>query len=630
MKPFRPGTAVLLLVFGLGLLVSAAGYGFIQTQIGGADFKSFAESRAGEILKAKVKIRELRYLPPTQIAFWGLETTVPEPKLPFSILEVGKLSFGYGLLNLLRGNFKVPSRILLDSPRVRLERGQSPFSFVHSTFSGAQTTPVKLVIRNGEFRIPWPNGEKELRLTEVDFKAKLDVRGQIRLRLNSRLAGVMEGEVEIRGSSDLRFQHYQLEVLLKNVNFLAGSGIPVQALNGRFSLSDTSIESLGLTSLFHDWEVSWSGKVDQWQTQPRISLEVGQEKTRTPLRLSVNADFEKNRLAGSLAWRGQVYPFEGIALREGQVVRFPAVAFPHQYVANGEMDLATGNYSLQLDRERRRIEIRSNVSRLKFETHFELDHVSVANLDWVISAKLTLEALRRTSRRQALRYRASVETDYLVIETEPLEGFGGNFELSAEGLENIDLHWGGVFHLGGRVLFKGTEPRTDLVLRVDEFPLASIQDFAGRPLPQNLSGNLEGKLKLRGELNRPDVEGYFTIEEGTLDKLDFDQAIFQFQGFPPYLKLYDSKILRGRNTFKLTGAINLALGNVFHGIRIKGPDHLVIWKGMSVGWKPGESAVEGEKSLSSQVAVGFEMGAGEGKEEEQGESHALVGPKFKF
>lgn len=630
MKRFRPGTAVLLLVFGLGLLLSASGYGFIQTKIGGADFKSFAETRAGEILKATVKIQGLRYIPPAQIVLQGLESTASESGLPFSILEVGKLSFGYGLFNLLRGNFKVPSRILLESPLIRLVRGQSPFAFFHSTFSSAQAAPIKLVIRNGEIRTPWGDGTKELCLTGVDFKAKLDVQGQIRLRLNSRLSGVMEGEVEIRGFSDLQFLHYQLEVLLKDVNFLPESGIPIKAMNGRFSLSDTSIESLGITSLFHDWEVNWSGKIDQWQTKPRISLEVGQEKTKGSFRLSVNADFEKNRLAGSLTWQGQVYPFEGIALREGKIIRFPAVALPHKYVANGEMDWATGNYSLQLDRERRRIEIRSNVSRLKFETHFELDHVSVANLDWVISAKLTLEALQRTSRRQALRYQASLETDYLVIETEPLEDFGGNFELSAEGIQDIDLSWGNVFHLGGRILFKGTEPRTDLVLRVDGFPLASIRDFSGRPLPENLSGNLEGRLKLRGELNRPDVQGYFTIEEGTLDKLDFDQAIFQFQGFPPYLKLYDSKILRGRNTFKLTGAINLALGNVFHGIRIKGPDHLVIWKGMSVGWKAGESAVEGEKPLNSQVAVGFEMGAGEGKDEDQEEAHALVGPKFKF
>jgi hypothetical protein len=82
----------------------------------------------------------------------------------------------------------------------------------------------------------------------------------------------------------------------------------------------------------------------------------------------------------------------------------------------------------------------------------------------------------------------------------------------------------------------------------------------------------------------------------------------------------------------LTGAINLGFENVFHGVRIQRPDHLVIWKGMSVSWKEGASAVEAERQLGSKVALGVELGAGvsETKGEDPEETHALIGPKFQF
>jgi hypothetical protein len=167
---------------------------------------------------------------------------------------------------------------------------------------------------------------------------------------------------------------------------------------------------------------------------------------------------------------------------------------------------------------------------------------------------------------------------------------------------------------------------------VDGFPLQNVQELARRPVPADLRGELEGKLKLRGEWQRPEIQGYFTIKDGTIEKLDFDRAMIQFQGFPPYLKLYDSKIFKGRNTLKLTGAIDLTLENFFHGIQIKKPDSLVIWKGMSASWKEGHSAVEAEKPLGKKMTMGLEVGAGapDSQKQDREETHAILGPKVRF
>ncbi len=623
------GRLVSLLLL-LGLFLYWGALQFAQARLSRTPFKEFAEARASEIFKAPVKIKAIRLGALSQIVFEGIEIHSAAGQA-VSILELKRLVFGYGLVNLIRGDFKVPSRIVLEAPMLRFQSPRKPLPFLDSAFASAPRVPAELVIRQGELRYPWGEGGEELKLSGVQFKAKLNPKGRVEVRLSAKLAGVAEGEIKLRGTTDLPFEHYELEASLEGVSFLAASGIPMKSMKGEVSLSDRVIQTRGLTSLFHDWEVEWKGKIEEWQGEPRADLEMRQESREGTLRFSVQADFAKRKLGGSLGWRGKSYPFTGTVLQEGPKIHFLNLALPRGYTGRGVVDRSNGNYEAQFHRERRRFEIHSNLSELGFKTQFALEHVSVANLDWVVSGEAQLVPLPKASRHAPARFRGTVKTDTLIMEYEPFHDFHGTFELSREGIHEIDCDWGEVFHLDGRILFKGSEPRKDLVLRVEGFPLETVQDFGGRPLPSNLSGRLQGKLKLRGELNRPDVEGYFTIEEGTLEKLDFDQAILKFRGFPPYLKLYDSKILRGRNTLKMTGAIDLSLANVFHGIRIKGPDHLVIWRGMNVGWKEGESAIQAEKPLGQRMTMGLEMGAGgDSQKEGEAETHALLGPKVKF
>ena len=417
------------------------------------------------------------------------------------------------------------------------------------------------------------------------------------------------------------------------MTFVSGSHIPLRKIGGDFRVSESTIEISALTSFFHNWAVQWKGRVVNWQTQPKISLEVINKKGRSPFQFSTQADFETHQFQAEGSWTGRRYPVQGKIFLEGKrKIRFAHLELFNGYEGRGQIDGSSGDYHFWFYRERRRIQIESNLDRLEFETRFQLDHVSINHLDWVVLGRARFATLPGRAQGEGPRFKGSVETDYFIVEYEPLADFRGSFELDSEGVHAMDFKWGGAFHLTGRILFQGGKSREDLILRVDNFPLESIRDFAGRPLPTNLKGALEGKLKLRGDLKRPEVQGYFTIREGTLEKLEFDRAALQFQGFPPYLRLYDSKIFKGRNRLKLLGAIDLSLQNIFHGIQIKGPDSLVIWKGMSIYWKEGESAIEGQKPLGKKMAVDFEVGAGvpaSGKKDPE-ESHVVLGPKLNF
>jgi len=344
-------------------------------------------------------------------------------------------------------------------------------------------------------------------------------------------------------------------------------------------------------------------------------------------------DLASQKLEGVLEWTGRTYPFRGNVWREGKKLVLPRIEVPHDYIGRGTLDVRNGDYDFWFERNERRFHLRSNLNQLEFDTEIQLNHASKNHLDWVLLGKARFTALRRERGKPGPRLKGEVRTEYLIIESEPLQDFHGSFEVSPEGIQGIDFEWSGVFHLEGRILFRGGGSRQDLTLQVEGYPLESIREFALRPLPDNLKGTLEGKLKLRGQLDRPEIQGYFTVKDGMIEKLDFDRAVIEFRGFPPQLRLYDSKVFRGRNVLKMTGVIDLRLENLFHGIQIQRSDHLVLWKGMSIYWKEGQSAVEADQPLGKRLSMGFEVGGGtpDSKSNDSGEErHAVAGPKLKF
>lgn len=620
---------VLLLFLGVPIL-SVVGYHEIQKRLAQPSVKAFLEAKASEVLNADLQIGKTSFKPPFGMSLEQIQINRREGASYFSVASLEKLVFSYGPLNLIRRDFNFPTSFRLERPRIDFRSTHTPLPFV-SPSAVSDKLPASLEIRGGEFHYPWGTEGKKVFLTDVHFKAKPDARGQIHIVLKSKLEGMASGALEIHGLTDPQFRHYQLEVEMIDVAFSSESQIPIRKLSSHFYMSEKTIRVETITSLFHDWEFKGVGQIEDWQTRPKIFFDFTRKKAQPPFQFSLRMDFEAGSVRGEWSWAGHPYPFKGKMAKEGKKILFSDLQLPRGYQGQGEIDHINGDYEFSFEREKRRFRIQSNWSRLAFETQFQLDHASIDNLDWVVLGKARFTPLPKRSGDKGPRFLGEISTDYLVLEFEPLNNFHGTFELNAEGIQAIDFKWGGVFQLGGGILFRGGKPKEDLVLRVEGFPLDHVRDFAGRPIPSNLSGNLEGKLKFRGLLAHPEIQGYFTISEGTIDKLKFDHAVIQFQGFPPYLKIYDSNIFRGRNTLQLTGAINLTLQNIFHGIQIRGPDHLVIWKGMSVYWEKDKSAIEAEKSLGGQMAMGLEVGTGvDTKGEDPEESHAVFGPKLKF
>ncbi len=628
----RISKRIFLSLFVFFSVLGIGGYAFTQARLERGDVRLFTQDWASQFLKASVKIGKLIYLPPARIAFKDIQVSANEKNEDFSVLSVRKLILGYGVINLFRGNFRVPELVKIQSPVIHMPASHSsPLPFLN-TGSSSKVFPTTLIIENGEFHYPLKEG-KEVVLSKVYLKAKPTATGQIQMKLKASLKGDGYGQIEVNGFTDPQFKHYELRVHLQDIGFSPNSGIFLKKLSGDFQITEKRIELMGLTSFFQDWEILWQGKVENWNSEPTIFLEMTQKKGKPPFLFSFHADLASQKMDAKSLWAGRNHSFTGTIKREGKKILFPSLELPHGYQGKGEIQFSTGDYDFWFEREKRRFHLHSNLNESQFDTQFQLDHASINNLDFVVLGNARFTPLAKKKGEAGPKFKAQIQTQYVIGQFQPLQDFKGAFELSPEGVQGIDLEWGGAFRLLGQVLFRGGETKEDLLLQVDGYSLESLHQFAGRPMPQNLRGTLEGKLKLRGVPAHPEIQGHFTIKDGMIEKLDYDRAIIEFRGFPPQLRLYDSKVFRGRNTLMMTGVIDLRLDNLFHGIRIQRSDHLVIWKGMSVYWKGDNSTIQGEKPLNKKLTMGFEVGAGVSpgsKSEEREENHALLGPKLKF
>jgi len=628
------------LLLALGVLIAGVifvPYFVLRAQAGKEDFKVLAESKIGDFLKARVQIENIRVGFFNQIAFSGLAIDSEQSQESSYRVQIDQVVFRYNLLQLFSRNFNAPSSIVLKMPEISVSNEAFPYAlFQHVQFGGgAMISELKL--EGGNFRYEIPGVDADLIIRDIQGVLKPTEDRKIRMDFREGVEGLVEGQVHVRGVVDAGQRTHDLELELSSVRFGPTMRLPLRDLVGHMRWENNNLYFDELSTLIHGWKVHFQGRLERFTTQPLLELNwrVGQDDPWAEWHFK--ADLETGNLQGSLTPRGRrSFPYYGNVRQEGLRFFFEGLRFDETYDGTGWVDFESGDYQFDIEKGNQRLGIDSNLEGMAFHMALKLDHFEVYGLDLVTSARIDVKAVEPQWEKRIWRFDGEFKTDYFILEYVPFDDFQGHFELKPYGIRNFKSSWGEVFQLEGSVGFKQFPPDGKWVLKVNGFDLEDVHEFARKPLPKKLGGLLEGKLKLDGPLDHPEVVGNFTVKEGRLGKLEYDRGIFQFRGFPPYLKLYDSRILKGRTTFPLEGALDLSLANMFHGVRVQRPDAFVIWKGWELNTSDAEQDMEIETSLKMLPTLALKVGAeGEGSalggaQDREEENYLVAGPKFKF
>ncbi|MBI3307350.1 MAG: hypothetical protein HYZ84_06080 [Candidatus Omnitrophica bacterium] len=637
--PYRWRIA-LTAVFCFLIAAGAGGYFVLASRVSRGDFKLLAENRVGDFFKTRVRIGNIRPHLFNQISLTELVvgSEKSSEKHPYFV-HIEKVVFRYNFLQLLIQNFKTPNVIVLEAPKVILDQTSFPYDLFQRLGLDAKSGGMgssTLKIKGGEVRIPVGLFHTELRLNDIQGSLQSEGDGKISVSFKAHASGLLKGDLLLAGVIDVFNKTHHLDLKMEGISFSDVVALPFDRLDGNVRLENGKFIFDNLEGTIKGWKNHLSGAL--WNLGPAPAFELDWQVGKKDFLGAIH--FEGDLAAEN--FKASLQPFlkqeiilEGKIRREGMNFFSDAYKTNTGYEGSGKLDFESGAYDFSFRKENQIIAVESNLKGLSFHLRLDLNHVKFWNLDVATKMEIELDPVALRWEEHDWKFRGSFNTDYFILEYIPWQDFSGSFEIVPYAVKNFTSFWGDVFQMDAELNFQPAIPDGKADLRVHGFDLSHVKEFASKPLPKDLGGKLEGKLHIEGPIFRPEVVGNFNVHDGKIGKLLYDRGIIQFRGFPPYLALYDSRILKGRTTLYLTGALNLALPNMFHGIRIETSDKIVIWKGIQAHTSQGgleiehvwenlpefalESVGQKKKSIMDEPSQNAEDNPG-----------VVVGPKVKF
>jgi hypothetical protein len=624
-------TGVLLLNFLLGRIAHSP------------DFKRFAEEKVGEYLKATVHIGEIKPYHLNQLALEKILIEAPSAQGGSQLIRADRLLFRYDLKQLWSRKFDAPAGVVLKNPAVLIEQDQFPYRYFENAPSGTSGFSMpSLDFKGGEIRYLLSSLGKEILLKEVEGKILPSLDKKVQVDIRARMTGMVNGRARIYGMVDPSKSTHDLWLDLDAMDFAQDIPLPFKALKGKIRWVGNDLIFNDLQGTLYGWHAELSGAFLNHEGQPEMNAHVRIGKGTPWMRLDFALSLPHQTLEGAFQpMEGQAFDFRGKVHQDRKRFVLDSIVLNSGYQGRGELDFASGNYELDFEKGAKRVAIHSNLRGLDFMFNFHLDHIKIFGLDLVTQGKFFLHSISSRWNGRDLLFKGEYETDYFILDRQPFDDLKGVFELSPAGITGLRSEWGEKFKMTGQVTKSLKNPNLKLLMRVADFDLGTVHEFAAKPLPKALGGLLEGTLSLEGQLAKPEVSGIFNIHNGKWGQLDYDRGIIQLRGFLPYLPLRDSKIWKGRTVFFLSGALDLKLDNIFAGVKIQTPDNLVIWKGIEAVLHKKDRSLEvnssklggwGEFSVMEARSEGAKPGVSDGdvKDDDKDEKAVLFGPKLKF
>ena len=626
-------------------------YSYLKERIATSDLKRVTEKRISAFLKVPVRVDRISVGLLKHISVSGLEINRTQKGYPL-LIAVKKIIVRYDLMSFLKRNFRIPTEIFLDAPRLTFQAFQSPGSLLELSFLRSDRGILtRFEFEEGEVQLPWFRPEEKLYLTGVEGKA-LPKRGNLfDVRFKSRLSGAASGSVLAYGEFEPDTKQYRLEVSLDDISFSKVSQIEVTQVKGTIEFENDLVKIRKLEFLLRGIPCELSGEIRNFlSSKPTFALSVNFRDGKLTVHSDLQADFGREIISGLIRFADREFRFSG-SLKGGPMnFQIPRLILNDSYLASGIFDVPNGAFQIKAEHQNERIQFDSSVKGFAAQVLVKLDHFKLFDFDLVTSALIDLKPYEKAWEKGSRVFDVQVKTDYLIFQYQPLRDFAAGGKLSQHGIDELLAHWGSVSELRGKVLF-GKVPEADLTLRAGPLALKGVESLGVHPLATSMDGIFEGKLEVKGPLENPYLDGFFTIEKGIAGTLKYDRAVLNFSGRLPYLVLKNSKVWKANNSFLLTGGLNFELKNFLEGIQLGNSEHVVLWRGVELSGELrdlssrqnaisslAQSQVQGVGQASARLGkmeAEYKLGDGASlqvtAEEDQAKRQYLTGgPKVKF
>jgi hypothetical protein len=627
---------VVLAIFALIIFLSMNVFFYYLIQSG--QLKEMSEEYLTQLLNSDVKIHKIEPHLFHKVKISGIEVKLSESSEPFWI-HINEVVFNYNLFQLLSNKIKSPTTIELATPSLRLNH-REVFKELNSPHVGSLSSlfisQINLV--GGKLDYYFPSLNKTMRITDVEVRTFPSSDKRLNIEMKGETSGFFNSHLKLEGYWDLEKQDYSFKLFVSKGSFDLEVADRFEGVEGFITLQNNSLLLNHVQATSNGWNFELSGTINELDKNPEsdISIQIG-KASESISRIHVEHKFSDQIFKGDVDFLGvEKLPFSGKIIPYTHNIQFKQIKMGIDYHGEGEFDFKSGEYYLRFHNKLQRFLIRSNLNGDELFLDLDLNHFKLFDLDLVALAAIRFWPSENRTEGESWKLRGQLTSRYFILEQQPLENFEGSFLLSSQGIEDLRTTWGDSFEMNGDISMSQGKANAQLALRILDYDLSRVEELLSKPLPKEITGTLNGKLKIEGKISKPEVLGQFTVKEGSVGKLDFDRMMIQARGFPPYLKLNDSRIIKGRTKFHLVGAFDLSLDNPFHGIHVETADKVIVWKGLSLTTNQEGGGVDFETALPGlgKLALDFSIDSGQDQsrrnDELQDENYVSIKPKINF
>lgn len=566
---------IVAVLLGWGILSSLRN--FIRV----SDFKKFAENKIGDVLKARIRVHQVKVGFLDQISLLGLQINQHVTNKVFYLLDIDKVVFKYNVGRFWRRDFQNPNTVFLDSPQFLFQSLTNPLGFIHFdeiVREGARLTD-ELVLREGKISFDLPGYHLRFDLHRIRGKLKKIEDEKWQLALEGRVDKLLQGTLALAGTVNFSSKESSIQIFLNHLNSTQETKLPLKDLFGIVLLSNDEIHFKDLSFRYNRLPIKLEGWIRRYATSsPELSLKVhiGEGELRTIFQMQ--GGLNDSVLVGEMEFAKRHLPLHGKVSINPQGFLLDDLRVGDFLGNQGEFNFSEKTFHLYLERAQQRIDLGLNVQSGDVDFWFQVDHMPFFGADLVTRARLQLRPDGTLGEEKPLDFQGILRTDYLILDQTPFPDFRGEFHLASSHLDRMKFQWGKGYELTGSL---GLKPPFSLETQVDlrEINLHEIESVFSNPLPENFKGIADGAMKIRGEGWKVEVEGNMSVSNGSIGRFDYDEVSLHFYGIPPYLKIKDSWLKKGLRTFYLEGGIDLSKDNVFQDIRVSSTEKILVWSG---------------------------------------------------
>jgi hypothetical protein len=584
-KRFVLTPVIIVLVLALGSFLA---FQAIKSQFANLPIKNMAEERLSALLGAKISVQTVRFGLLKPISLTGLKLEAPDKETAdLNLASVKRISFQYNWMNFFNRDFINPNRVVLDSPRLLLHSLQIPARMFqnHSAGNGVAFLgrQFQLAIKGGTADYPL-GGKFKISLRDINGLFLPQGRDAIKVSLDAKGAGIFRGHMVVTGRIHPNQRTYDLHLSFRRGGEILLPGfLKMKDVSGTLHLTPNKITFDRIRFRITDFLLEAKGEIRDWETdKPTMSYVFNLLAGAKPIQLQLGLDFKQERLSGRLDWIDEKYPFKGIIQQKDSAIELSQVELLGGYLLNGSFNFLENHFQLGLLKEPFRLTGDFSFDDWDMVATVKLEHWMIQETDVVTFLNIRLTPTPAFKSEKRFEFLGTLKTDYLILDTEPINDLDGTFQVRDLKLQNIDLRWGREFRLQGSYDFissKGSE----LTLGLNRVDLANLKRLFFYERPKAFAGLANGKIELSGVFKNPLISGIIEVDSGEVGNFQYRSAYLKFSGYYPYLRLLDSQITKGKRRYYLQGDLNLRAMNIFQDLIVLSEDRIVVWRGSILG-----------------------------------------------